>query len=252
MTIRLAPKRPDETRRLAHDWSPYLGADTIVSQSVTSSDVTISGVNRVGNVVQFTATGGTDSGNATILMSVTTSSGEIEKETFVLPIAVDEVLSLAEVKEYLGVFTTDRDRSMMQMIPRARLWVEDHTGIALVRRQFTERLVPSQGGVVRLSKSPLVDVPSVEYLDSSGSTVTFTPTFYPPIGNLFGTWPALQRNEAFEITYTAGELVQNVDDRLKGAMLALIEGEFSEGYAYPDRSIQGAKQCCAYLQTMVA
>jgi hypothetical protein len=150
------------------------------------------------------------------------------------------------VKEYLGLFTSDKDRSLMQMITRARLWVEDHTGIALVQRQFVERLVPNFG-IIRLSKGPLVSVVSTAYTGG-----TFTPTAYPPQTKLFGVWPSLTTNEAFTITYTAGLAAKDVDDRLRGAMLALIEGEFSEGYAYPQRAIDAAERCCAYLRTMVA
>jgi hypothetical protein len=166
--------------------------------------------------------------------------------------AVD-VLTLDEVKEYLGVFSSDKDPSIKQMIPRARLWVEDHTGIAILQRQFTERLLPSSNGVMRLSKGPLVaDSVTVSYIDSNGSLASFVPTLYPPIGTLYGGttgWPMLARNEQFTVTYTAGDTT--VDDRLKGAILALIEGEFSEGYAYPERSTEAAARCCTYLRQMV-
>jgi uncharacterized phiE125 gp8 family phage protein len=255
VTIRLEPKRPDEKRRLRHDWSAFLGDDTIASQTTTSTDVTVtsSSIDTVGGnlAINFTVDGGTDGTNAVIAQAIVTAAGDHETETFILPIAVEEILTLGEVKEYLGLFTSDKDRSLMQMIRRARLWVEDHTGIAVVRRQFVERLLPTSG-LVRLSKGPLVSVDSVDYLDSSGAAATLTPTSYPPDGALIHDWPSLDVNEKFAVTYTAGEEVQNVDDRLKGAMLALIEGEFSEGYAYPDRAVQAATLCCAYLRTMAA
>lgn len=258
MTIRLEPKRPDEKRRLRHDWSAFLGTDTIASQTTTSSDATITGaaVDTVGGsqAIDFTVDGGTDGETATITQAIVTAAGDHETETFTLPIAVEEVLTLGAVKEYLGLFTSDKDRSLMQMTPRARRWVEDHTGVALVKRQFIERLLPSQYGIIRLSKGPLVSVDSVDYLDSSGSAATLVPTVYPPGGELTyaAGWPGLAANEKFAVTYTAGAEVQNVDDRLTGAMLALIEGEFSEGYAYPERATDAAERCCAYLRQMVA
>ena len=142
----------------------------------------------------------------------------------------------------------------MQMITRARNWIEDHNGIALVRRQFTERLLPNSNGIIRLGKGPLITVDSVDYLDSASLAATLTPTAYPPSTEIFnvGGWPGVAYNEKFEIAYTSGIDEKSVDDRLIGGMLSLIEGEFSEGYAYPDRSIQAAKNCCAYLQAMVA
>jgi uncharacterized phiE125 gp8 family phage protein len=165
-----------------------------------------------------------------------------------------EPISLAEVKEYLGLFTSDRDTTIPGMITRARLWVEDHTGLAIVQRQFVERHLPSRYGVMRLNKGPLVSVDSVDYLDSSGSAGTLTPTAYPPNGELFaaGGWPSLVSNEKFTVTYTAGEDSADIDDRLKGAMFALIEGEFSEGYAYPQRAVDAAERCCSFLTQMVA
>jgi hypothetical protein len=164
----------------------------------------------------------------------------------------EDVLTLDEVKVYLGVFTSDKDASLTRMIKRARLWVEDLTGIALLQRQFEERLVPTISGKVRLSKGPLVSVDSVDYLDSAGQAATFTPVVYAPSNTLLGDWPGLARNEAFTITYTAGEDIDSIDDRLKGAILALIEGEFSEGYAYPQRAVDAAERCCSFLTQMVA
>jgi uncharacterized phiE125 gp8 family phage protein len=256
MSIRLEPKRPDERRRFGHDWTPFLGADTISSQTTTSADVTIvsSSIDTGSRAITFTVDGGTDGTNAIITQAIVTAAGDHETETFILPIAVEELLTLGEVKEYLGLFTSDRDRTLLQMIPRARRWVEDHTGIALVQREFVERLLPSSYGIVRLSYGPLVSVDSVDYLDSSGAAATLTPTVYPPTGELIyaGGWPGLASNERFAITYTAGSAGKDVDDRLRGAMLALIEGEFSEGYAYPPRATEAAERCCAYLRQMVA
>jgi hypothetical protein len=134
------------------------------------------------------------------------------------------------------------------------LWVEDHTGLAIAKRQFVERLRPTLNGVIRLSKGPLASVDSVTYLDSSGVAASLTPSFYPPNGTLTyaNGWPRLNANEAFTVTYTAGADAEDIDDRLKGAMFALIEGEFMEGYAYPDRATQAAERCCTYLRQMVA
>jgi hypothetical protein len=257
MSIRLDPKRPDEMRRESHDWSAFLGTDTIVSQTTTSSDVTIvSSVIAPGDQkIDYVVDGGTDGTTALITQTIVTAAGDHETETFFLPIAVDEVLTLGEVKENLGIFTSDRDRSILQMIPRARLWVEDHTGLALTRRTITERYTP-QWGAIRLNKGPLVTVDDVSYLDSSGSSQTYVPRFWAGQNVIFPvsgeTWPALATGDAFEITYTVGALAQNVDDRLRGAMLALIEGEFSEGYAYPPQATDAAERCCVYLRQMVA
>jgi uncharacterized phiE125 gp8 family phage protein len=258
MTIRLEPKRQEERRSLQHDWSPFLGVDTISTQTTTSPDVTISGASIVGGVggtsVRFNVDAGTPGQTAVITQSIVTAGGDHETEIFLIDIVAQEILSLGPVKEYLGLFTSDKDHTLLQMITRARNWIESHTGIALVRRSFVERLLPSSQGKVRLTYGPLVTVDSVDYLDTNGLAATLTPTSYPPSTELFnvGGWPGLAPNEKFEIGYTAGVTEQDIDDRLIGGMLALIEGEFSEGYAYPDRSLQAARNCCAYLQAMVA
>ncbi len=165
-----------------------------------------------------------------------------------------EPITLAETKAYLRVLAADEDAKITAMIPRARLWVEDHTGLALEERTFVERLVPSYG-MVRLSKGPLVSVTSTNYIDTLGAAQTYVPTVYPPSSLLFHSgddWPTLSSHESFEITYIAGYTnPAAVDDRLKGAMYALIEGEYAEGYAYPDRAVRAASMCCAYLRRMV-
>lgn len=164
-----------------------------------------------------------------------------------------EPITLAQAKEYLEEFSADRDDKIEAMIPRARLWVEDHTGLALDQRSFTERHRPRHG-MVRLNKGPLVSVEPIEYVDADGVTGTQIATAYPPTTELFadGGWPSLAAYDSFEITYVAGYGVGEVDDRLLGAMYALIEGEYSEGYAYPSRAVEAAERCCGYLRTMVA
>jgi len=252
--IRLESKRSDERRTLRHDWTAFLGEDTIASQTTTSSDVTIaaSAVDTGDKSITFMVDGGTDGENATITQSIVTAAGDHETETFILPIAVEDLITLGEAKDYLRVSHSYEDAKIMQMIPRARRWVEDHTGLALVRRQFVERLRPSVGGVLRVTYGPLVSVDSVAYLDSAGSTAAFTPIAYPPSNMLIGTWPTIKQNEAFTVTYTAGDEVQNADDRLRGAMFALISGEYESGVAYPDDAVKSAENCCAYLKRMVA
>lgn len=255
MTIRLEPKRPDERRRLAHDWSPFLGDDTIASQTTTSADLTVVSSAPSGDAksIDFTIEGGTDGTNATIAQSIVTAAGDEETETFILPIAIEEPITLGQAKDYLNLRTSDFDGKLQPMLPRARRWVEDHTGQAIVRRQFVERVRPVSG-TIRLSNGPLVSVDSIGYVDSDGNAATVTPVAYPPSTKLFviGCWPPLSENEAFEVTYTAGDLIQNIDDRLIGAMLALIEGEFSDGFAYPQRAIDAAERCCVNVQSIVA
>lgn len=252
MAIRLEPKRANEVRDYRHDWTPFLGSDTIASQTTTATGATVdSAAVETGNrSILFWVSGGTNGSTATITQTVVTAAGRTETETFVLQVADDEVVTLAQAKDYLGELSSDRDAKIAAMIPRARLWVEDHTGLSLLRRQFTERHLPKYGAI-RLFKGPLVTVDEIAYTDDAGAQ-TYTGRNFPPDPTIFpaadDSWPTLSDNNQFEVTYTAGYSPADVDDRLVGAMLALIEGEFSEGYAYPPRAVEAAERCCGQLR----
>ena len=161
-----------------------------------------------------------------------------------------EPINIDDVKAYLRVLSSDEDAKIAAMIPRARLWVEDHTGLALEQRQFTERR-RTERGAIRLFKGPLVSVDSVTY----GEALEYTPRDFAPdtriVAATGAAWPALDQEDAFEITYTAGFASDAIDERLTGAMLALIEGEYSTGQAYPQDAIDAAERCCSYLRAPV-
>jgi len=157
-----------------------------------------------------------------------------------------EPVDLETVKDYLRVTDNVEDSKISAMIPRARLWVEEHTGLALVQRQFVQ-LVSPRGGVVRLSRGPLIAVGGCSYSDSDGADQTFAPVAVPPSTKLTGDWPSTN-GTPFEVTYTAGDEAGAIDARLIGAMLALIEGEYSAGFAYPDDAITSATNCLFYMK----
>ena len=167
-----------------------------------------------------------------------------------------EPTPLDVVKEYLRVTDNAEDSKIAAMIPRARLWVEEHTGLAIVQREFVELHSP-RNGAVRLYRGPLVAVGGVAYSDSEGAAQAFEPTASPPSTKLTGDWPSTD-GTPFEVTYTAGLLVvppegeepdySVVDPRLTGAMLALIEGEYTAGFAYPDDAITSATNCLFYMK----
>lgn len=247
---RLASKSASERVNNTIDWSGLLSE----GDSIAISDVTVSGVTLVAdtndaNSVTFIVEGGTDGTVATITNTITTTDGLVETEVFTMPITAGEPVSLGDVKTYLRVMSEDEDVKIAAMIPRARAWVEDHTGLALVRRSFTERRRPEYGRI-DLYKGPLV---SVEPIDHEGTS--YEPRAFAPstsiLANSVSGWPSLSSNEAFEITYTAGFGPGEADERLIGAMLALIEGEYAEGYAYPARSVEAAERCCSYLRTAI-
>jgi len=160
--------------------------------------------------------------------------------------APPEPLDLGTVKDYLRVTDNVEDSKISAMIPRARLWVEEHTGLALIQRQFVELHSP-RNGAVRLYRGPLISVASSTYVDSDGVDQSFDATATPPSTKLTGDWPSTDGGP-FQVTYTAGVPAGEEDARLIGAMLALIEGEYSAGFAYPDDAITGATNCLFYMK----
>jgi hypothetical protein len=157
-----------------------------------------------------------------------------------------EPLDLETVKEYLRVLDDVEDSKIQAMIPRARLWVEEHTGLALIKRSFSELHYP-RSGVVRLYRGPLVTLGSCGWTDDAGASQVFAPVATPPSTKLTGDWPSTG-GAPFVITYEAGVEAGQEDARLIGAMLALIEGEYSEGSAYPPETITNATNCLFYLK----
>lgn len=161
------------------------------------------------------------------------------------------------VKDYLRVTDNVENDKIQGMIPRARLWVEAHTGIAVIQRQFVELHSP-RAGAVWLYRGPLVSVDSVAYVDGADDDQLFEPIANPPSTKLSGDWPSTAQGVPFTVTYTAGLApyppegedidYSLIDDRLTGAMLALIEGEYSAGYAYPDDAITSATNCLFYMK----
>src|SRR4051794_38841367 len=140
--IRLEAKRPTETRDYSHDWSAFLGDDTIASQTTTSSEVTVdsSAIGDDAQSVRFALSGG-EAGTARITQTIVTAGGNSEIEVFTLAIAgADEPVSLADVKAQCRIETanSDEDALLANYITAARQHIETLTGQVLVRRTFTD------------------------------------------------------------------------------------------------------------------
>jgi len=161
--------------------------------------------------------------------------------------APPEPLTLDEVKAYLRVLDDVEDEKIEAMIPRARLWVEEHTGIALVQREFVELVTP-RSGVVRLSREPLISVTSCDYTDSGGVAQVFVPVATPPSTKLTGSWPSTSDCTPFAVKYLAGQAADEIDERLIGGMLTLIEGEYTAGFAYTPDTITAVVNAVFYLK----
>ncbi len=106
MAIRLEPKRGNEVRDYRHDWTPFLGTDTIATQTTTANGVTVnsSAVETGSKSVIFWLSAGVNGVPGFVTQTVVTTGGRTETELFVIDILAEEVISLAQAKEYLRVF----------------------------------------------------------------------------------------------------------------------------------------------------
>lgn len=127
-----------------------------------------------------------------------------------------EPVSLAEVKDQLGIDAadTDRDAVIGRRISQARQWAEDYTRRAFMPQTLELRFdyFPCE---IELVRPPIVAVSAVEYIDSNGVLQTVAASAYeldsypllPCIRPLYGTsWPSGvrgQHNDA-RARYTAG------------------------------------------------
>jgi uncharacterized phiE125 gp8 family phage protein len=90
--------------------------------------------------------------------------------------AVEEPLSLSEVKAHLRLDTSDEDALLMPMISSARQSVEAHTGRVLMR-QTRDIILPEFSDLMRLG-APLASVVSISYVDPNGASQTVPSTDY--------------------------------------------------------------------------
>jgi uncharacterized phiE125 gp8 family phage protein len=163
-----------------------------------------------------------------------------------------DFIPTATVQDYIHVSHGVDDEQINDMVARARLWVEGYTGLALVKREFTEKRWPDYTGRIKLYRGPLVSVDEVKYRDHEGVLQNYEPQAFPPdviiSGGLNSAWPFAPSRE-LEIKYTAGfEAIGDIDQRLVGAVLALVQGEYDSGHAYPDSALAAAQNCCGFLR----
>lgn len=236
MIILEPPKRADEKRRYRHDWSPFLGTDTIASQTTTSSDVTIvsSAIDAGGGsqAIDFVVQGGTDGQTATITQAIVTAAGDHETETFVLPVGLDEPVSLSEAKAQVRMTNDDsEDTFIASLIPSARAYVERVSRYFLVAASRTETF-QAFGDFLELYRRPIASVDGVFYGPVGDDTDTEYTGFVAGLGRFpFRIYPAMDTSfpdlndgEVVTVQYTSGAVSPLSEEYLiaKRAILLLI------------------------------
>lgn len=229
MAIRWEAKRPAEVRDYSHDWTPFLGDDSIATSVWTASGATLDSDVFDDTTVTVWVSGGT-SGVARLTNTVTTVGGRTESETFTLRISqAEEPVSISDARAHLRLVDDSEDALVESYIRAAREWVENYTGLVLVQREFVEHR-DCFGRFIELYRHPIVpDSVSISYTDTSGASQSYAePVYsierrpariYPALN---GWWPSLGRNGGVEITYTAGFEEGEVPQALIQAILVLI------------------------------
>lgn len=121
-----------------------------------------------------------------------------------------EPLTPAEAKAHLRVTSSFEDDVITDIVRAARGWIEDYTGLILVRRQVTETLT---GFDRHLRAWPVISVDAVSYVDVDGLSQVLATASYSlqslrrPAALLTASglaWPRLYTGTAVAVTVTAG------------------------------------------------
>lgn len=152
-------------------------------------------------------------------------------------------LTLAEVKDHLGITLADDDDRLMLMLSAVTTWAEHAVrgGIA-IRTQTWDMVMPdfpgAQNGRARVSfpKPPLQSVTTVKYLNTSDVLTTLTentdyrvetsyrhPGWIVPMPDTF--WPTVrdQRDDGVQIRFVAGHATNAlIPANIKQAMLLTL------------------------------
>lgn len=242
MTTSLEPKLPGEVRRYRHDWSPFLGEDTIASEDTAAVGATLDNVEIEDGdqSVVLTVSGGTSGVNATITHTITTAAGDEETEVFVLPIGYDEPVTLSEAKAQCRMADDDSEDAFIDSLRTpARAYVERcsrYSWVAAAR----EESFGQWGDFLEIYRRPITSIDSISYTEESGAVVEvekIDPAVVPegflaPLGRfpvriypaIDGDFPALGDGGAITVAYTTGSLAVTSEEYLMGkrAMLLLI------------------------------
>lgn len=223
----LEPKIANEVRDYLFNWLPYLGTDLIATSVVTVVGATLNSSTNTNTTVTFWISGGTNGTVATVTNTITTAAGRTETEVHTILIRdTPEPILLSAAKAHLRLTDASEDAYISELIPAARRYVENRSGIILVRRSFVERNLP-MFGAIQLSKGPIKSITEVAYKSSAAVDTTYagarffagSSVIFPALG---GTWPAIYAGEKFSITYVAGlSQAELADDEYSGLVHAM-------------------------------
>lgn len=148
-----------------------------------------------------------------------------------------EPVTAAEAKAQCAITGTDHDTRLASLITRAREYVENYTGRAIITQTW-DYFADSFEQKIELPYAPLQSVTTVKYYDTAGVQQTLSSSLYTVSTNAQPgyivpayneDWPDIRDiPEAVEIRFIAGYGAASTDvpDTLRHAMLLLISHWF--------------------------
>lgn len=255
MAVRWESKRPNEVRDYQHDWSGFLGTDTIDTSDVTVSGVTLDSDSNDTTSVTVWLSGGTDGTLATITNTIVTAGGRTETEVFTLNIrAVPEPVSLSTAKTQVKVEHDRHDSLICGYIRAAREWVEDYTGHILVKRTVSQSF-NGFSSYLELNHRPVIDVDPIAYVDSDGADQTLADfavtTGRYPFRVYPDEQPSIEENSSVTVTYEAGYEEGDEPQKFIQAMLVLITSMYDNGGRITDEAEKTAESLCGRARPLL-
>jgi hypothetical protein len=104
----------------------------------------------------------------TVRWTVTAGDAIVPQDVFNVREITDQIIGLAEARKQLRFTGADFDDDLRLFIAAAGKAVEDHTGVALVRRTITEKL-DATCGKLWLTKTPVLSITSLEAVNGSAT-----------------------------------------------------------------------------------
>ena len=142
-----------------------------------------------------------------------------------------EPVSIAEVKDQIGINDTRSDALIARRITEARKWAEEYTSSAFIEQTRENRWDCFEK---KHDLPSALTVTSVKYIDTDGVETTLnaadyvldTYTFIPHVRASYGvTWPSIRSEpNAVRIQYTAGygPKSSDVEPLIKEAIILLV------------------------------
>lgn len=138
--------------------------------------------------------------------------------------------NLTDVKDYLGITTTEKDSMLTLIIKQVSALIESYVGIKLARTQYTEELHSvNNNQLLKLNNTPIQSVTSVKVNGAEIDDWKLLPE-YKKIGFLYRgdgwngayytrgmTYDPVAGAKSIEVTYYAGYYLPNDSGYVEGA-----------------------------------